>query len=127
MVLGYSRLIWTRFVLNQDLQTVLRCRIAALQRRSAARDPVRPDEDGRGLVIYNRALLDLARHYGFQPRACRPGAKLVRPRLRGPAIASSTALWTSMKPWGAALPREVRYERARRSPQTDWCHAGRHR
>jgi len=23
-------------------------------------------------VIYNRALLDLARHYGFQPRACRP-------------------------------------------------------
>ena len=25
-----------------------------------------------GLVIYNRALLDLARHYGFQPRACRP-------------------------------------------------------
>ena len=23
-------------------------------------------------MIYNRALLDLARHYGFQPRACRP-------------------------------------------------------
>ena len=29
-------------------------------------------EDPDGLVIYNRALLDLARHYGFQPRACRP-------------------------------------------------------
>ena len=29
-------------------------------------------EDADGLVIYNRALLDLARHYGFQPRACRP-------------------------------------------------------
>ena len=29
-------------------------------------------EDHEGLVIYNRALLDLARHYGFQPRACRP-------------------------------------------------------
>ena len=25
-------------------------------------------EDPDGLVIYNRALLDLARHYGFQPR-----------------------------------------------------------
>ena len=24
------------------------------------------------VVIYNRALVDLARHYGFQPRACRP-------------------------------------------------------
>jgi hypothetical protein len=29
-------------------------------------------EDADGLVIYNRALVDLARHYGFQPRACRP-------------------------------------------------------
>jgi len=29
-------------------------------------------EDPDGLIIYNRALLDLARHYGFQPRACRP-------------------------------------------------------
>jgi transposase len=29
-------------------------------------------EDADGLVVYNRALVDLARHYGFQPRACRP-------------------------------------------------------
>ena len=29
MVLGYSRLIWARFVLHQDLQSVLRCHIAA--------------------------------------------------------------------------------------------------
>jgi len=29
-------------------------------------------EDPDGLVVYNRALLDLARHYGYQPRACRP-------------------------------------------------------
>ena len=29
-------------------------------------------EDLDGLVVYNRALVDLARHYGFQPRACRP-------------------------------------------------------
>src|SRR5689334_22395096 len=31
MVLGYSRLIWARFVLHQDLQSVLRCHIAALE------------------------------------------------------------------------------------------------
>jgi hypothetical protein len=36
-------------------------------------------EDPDGLVIYNRALLDLARHYGFQPRACRP----YRPKTKG--------------------------------------------
>ena len=29
-------------------------------------------EDPDGLVVCNRALVDLARHYGFQPRACRP-------------------------------------------------------
>ena len=29
-------------------------------------------ENESGLVIYNRALIDLARHYGFHPRACRP-------------------------------------------------------
>jgi len=31
MVLGYSRLIWARFVVHQDLQSVLRCHIAALE------------------------------------------------------------------------------------------------
>ena len=31
MVLGYSRLIWARFVVHQDLQNVLRCHIAALE------------------------------------------------------------------------------------------------
>ncbi len=36
-------------------------------------------EDADGLVVYNRALVDLARHYGFQPRACRP----YRPKTKG--------------------------------------------
>ena len=31
MVLGYSRLIWARFIVHQDLQSVLRCHIAALE------------------------------------------------------------------------------------------------
>jgi transposase len=31
MVLGYSRLIWAQFVVHQDLQSVLRCHIAALE------------------------------------------------------------------------------------------------
>jgi transposase len=80
MVLGHSRLIWARFVLHQDLQTVLRCHIAALEAIGGVPCEILYDrmktavlgEDLDGLVIYNRALLDLARHYGFQPRACRP-------------------------------------------------------
>ena len=31
LVLGHSRLIWARFVVHQDLQSVLRCHIAALE------------------------------------------------------------------------------------------------
>src|SRR4051794_16516347 len=77
MVLGHSRLIWARFVLHQDLQSVLRCHIAALGGvpREILYDRMKTaviGEDPDGLVVYNRALLDLARHYGFQPRACRP-------------------------------------------------------
>jgi transposase len=25
-----------------------------------------------GSIVYNQALIDFARHYGFQPKACRP-------------------------------------------------------
>ena len=79
MVLGYSRLIWARFVLHQDMQSVLRCHIAAFDAIGGAPRTILYDrmktavigEDADGLVIYNRALVDIARHYGFQPRACR--------------------------------------------------------
>jgi transposase len=80
MVLGFSRLIFARFVVHQDLQTLLRCHIAAFEALGGAPREILYDrmktavigEDPDGLVIYNAALLDLARHYGFQPRACRP-------------------------------------------------------
>ncbi|OWK25729.1 hypothetical protein AJ87_07160 [Rhizobium yanglingense] len=29
-------------------------------------------EGETGGIVYNRALLDLARHYGFYPKACKP-------------------------------------------------------
>jgi transposase len=37
MVLGYSRLIRARFVVHQDLQSVLRCHIAAFEAIGAGR------------------------------------------------------------------------------------------
>ncbi len=80
LVLGFSRLIWARFVVHQDLQTVLRCHVAAFAALGGAPREILYDrmktavlgEDADGLVIYNRSLVDLARHYGFQPKACRP-------------------------------------------------------
>jgi transposase len=77
MVLGYSRLIWARFVVHQDLQSVLRCHITAFEAIGGVPHEILYDrmktavigEDTEGCVVYNRALVDLARHYGFQPRA----------------------------------------------------------
>ncbi len=79
MVLGHSRLIWARFVAHQDLQAVLRCHAAAFEALGGVPGEILYDrmrtavsgEDEAG-VVYNPALVACARHYGFQPRACRP-------------------------------------------------------
>ena len=80
MVLGHSRMLWGRFALRQDLATVLRCHVAAFEAFGGVPQEILYDrmktavigEDAEGLVLYNRGLLDVARHYGFQPRACQP-------------------------------------------------------
>ena len=87
LVLGHSRLMWGRFVVHQDLGSVLRCHITAFADLGGAPREILYDrmktavvgEDPDGLVVYNRSLVDLARHYGFHPRACRP----YRPKTKG--------------------------------------------
>jgi transposase len=80
LVLGYSRLIWARFVAHQDLQTVLRCHMAAFAALGGVPREILYDrmktavigEDREAHIVYNRSLIDLAMHYGFHPKACRP-------------------------------------------------------
>jgi transposase len=80
LVLGHSRYIFARFVMHQDLQTLLRCHMLAFASLGGVPLEILYDrmktavtgEDGEGHIIYNRALLALAQHYGFQPKACRP-------------------------------------------------------
>ena len=78
-VLGFSRLIWARFVLHQDMQTVLRCHMAAFEAIGGIPIEILYDRmktavigEAGGSIVYNKALIDFARHYGFQPKACRP-------------------------------------------------------
>jgi len=80
MVLGHSRHIFARFVMHQDLQTLLRCHMLAFTAIGGVPIEILYDrmktavsgEDGDGHIIYNRSLIALGRHYGFLPRACRP-------------------------------------------------------
>ena len=80
LVLGYSRHIFARFVMHQDLQTLLRCHMQAFAAIGGVPIEILYDrmktavtgEDHEGHIVYNRSLLALAKHYGFQPRACRP-------------------------------------------------------
>src|ERR1700746_4125497 len=82
MVLGHSRFIFARFVMHQDLQTLLRCHMQAFAAIGGVPIGILYDrmktavtgEDGDGHIVYNRSLLALAQHYGFHPRACRPSA-----------------------------------------------------
>ena len=80
LVLGHSRHIFARFVLHQDLQTLLRCHMAAFEAIGGVPVEILYDrmktavtgQDGEGHIVYNRSLLALAQHYGFLPKACRP-------------------------------------------------------
>jgi transposase len=80
LVLGHSRMMWARFVAQQDLATVLRCHVAAFEALGGVPEQILYDRmktavlgevDERG-IVYNDKLLALAAHYGFAPKACRP-------------------------------------------------------
>ncbi len=78
MVLGNSRHLFCRFVLRQDLATLVRCHMQAFAAFGGVPRQILYDrmktavtgEDEQGNILYNRTLLSLADHYGFRPRAC---------------------------------------------------------
>ena len=82
LVLGHSRMLWGRFVLHQDMQTVLRCHAAAFaalggvpaeilyDRMKTAVIPATTPRPATSSTI--ATLLDFAAHYGYLPKACRP-------------------------------------------------------
>jgi transposase len=84
LVLGHSRMLWGRFVPQQDMQTVLRCHAAAFEALGGAPGEILYDrmktvvdrelpQDGAeaGHIVYNRTLVEFARHYGYLPKACK--------------------------------------------------------
>ena len=91
MVLGCSRLIWARFVAHQDLATVLRCHVGTFEAmggcpREILYDRMKTAVVGEGDlgIVYNRSLIDLARHYGFHPKACRTYSAQTKGKVERP-------------------------------------------
>lgn len=80
MVLGHSRALFARFAFRQTLDVVVRCHMAAFDAFSGVPGEVLYDrmktavigEDEEGRAVFNNTLLDLAGHYGFVPKACKP-------------------------------------------------------
>jgi transposase len=108
LVLGHSRMMWGRFVARQDLATVLRCHIDAFDALGGVPEQVLYDrmktavvgETGERGIVHNARLLDLAAHYGFLPKACRPywaktKGKSLPSRMRGSSGRSATCARTS--------------------------------
>ena len=110
LVLGHSRFLFARYVLHQDLQTLLRCHMQAFDALDGVPIEILYDrmktavtgEDGLGHIIYNRSLLALASHYRFQPRACRPYRAKPKARSSG---RSATSGRTSSWPAASATSR----------------------
>jgi len=80
LVLGHSRYMFGRFVLRQDLPTLVRCHVQAFTALNGVPQEILYDrmrtavtgEDNQGNVLFNHTLLALADHYGFRPKACAP-------------------------------------------------------
>jgi len=78
MVLGHSRYLYGRYVLRQDLPTVVRCHREAFTVFGGVPEQILYDrmktavigEPQSGHIVYNNRLLALAHHYGFVPKAC---------------------------------------------------------
>jgi transposase len=92
IVLGHSRWLWGRFCASQDLQTVLRCHIAAFEAMGGVTAEILYDrmktavigESGDGIVTYNSSLVALLGHYGAVPRACQAYRAKTKGRVERP-------------------------------------------
>jgi transposase len=92
MVLGHSRWLWGRYVASQNLQSVMRCHIAAFEAIGGVPEEILYDrmktavigEDEAGVVSYNASLVALLNHYGAIPRACRPYRAKTKGKIERP-------------------------------------------
>jgi transposase len=108
LVLGHSRHIFARYVMHQDLQTLLRCHMQAFEAIGGVPIETLYDrmktavtgEDSEGHIIYNRSLLALA---GTMASSRRPAGPIApKPRERS-SDHSAISARTSSLPAASAI------------------------
>jgi transposase len=91
LVLGHSRFLFARYVMHQDLQTLLRCHMQAFEGIGGVPIEILYDrmktavtgEGEQGHIIYYRSLLSLAHHYRSSHAPAGPTVRKRRERSRG--------------------------------------------
>lgn len=81
-ILGYSRMTFVKFVENQTIGTVLSCHEEAFEYFGGIPQKclydnmktimIKRNAFGEGQHKLNNTFYDFAKHYGFQPRVCKP-------------------------------------------------------
>jgi transposase len=79
LVMAYSRRLWIGFFRNERLPSLLQAHVEALGTMGGCPETILYDNMtqvtlGRagGKPIWNPAFLEFAKHYGFEPKVCRP-------------------------------------------------------
>ena len=99
LVVAYSRRMWIGFFRNERLPSLLWAHMEALRYmggcpRTILYDNMTQVTLGRagGKPIWNPAFLEFAKHYGFEPRVCRPRD----PNRRGKGERPFAWIWTDL-------------------------------
>lgn len=81
-ILGYSRMAFVKFVNHQDITTVISCHEEAFEYFGGVPEKclydnmktiiIQRNAYGDGQHKLNTTFYDFAKHYGFQPRVCKP-------------------------------------------------------
>jgi transposase len=126
--LGHSRAAYVEYVGDERIETLIACHIGAFEffggvPREVLYDNVKTvvierEAFGPGLHRYHPSLWDLAKHYGFRPRLCRPYRAKTKGKVerfnRYLRYSFHVPLVTALRQAGLVLDRDTANVEARR-------------
>ena len=105
MVMSYLRAMYVEFVERQDISTLIKCHIQALEYFGGVPEcilydnlkPVVLGRDDGGRPVWNEKFLDFALVAGFEPRVCRPYRAQTKGRVEGSIGYLRQSFWPGLR------------------------------